>query len=83
MLYTLCYQFENDFCLKFAHGEQLRRDIRNRSSKIELLSIGKKTSFSYLFGGMLTVETICLRYFSRMLLVFINLNNYTGQCVLN
>ena len=46
MLYTLCY-FENDFCLKFVHGEQLRPDLRNRSSKIELLSIGKKTSFSF------------------------------------
>ena len=46
MLYTLCY-FENDFCLKFVHGEQLRLDLRNRSSKIELLSIGKKTSFSF------------------------------------
>ena len=47
MLYTLCYQFENDLCLKFVHGEQLRLDLRNRSSKIELLSIGKKTSFSF------------------------------------
>ena len=46
MLYTLCY-FENDFCLKFVHGEQLRLDLRNRSLKIELLSIGKKTSFSF------------------------------------
>ena len=46
MLYTLCY-FENDFCLKFVHGEQLRLDLRIRSSKIELLSIGKKTSFSF------------------------------------
>ena len=46
MLYTLCY-FENDFCLKFVHGEQLRLDLRNRSSKIELLSIDKKTSFSF------------------------------------
>ena len=44
--YTLCY-FENDFCLKFVHGEQLRLDLRNRSSKIELLSIGKKTSFYF------------------------------------
>ena len=46
MFYTLCY-FENDFCLKFVHGEQLRLDLRNRSSKIELLSIGKKTNFSF------------------------------------
>ena len=46
MLYTLCY-FENDLCSKFVHGEQLRLDLRNRSSKIELLSIGKKTSFSF------------------------------------
>ena len=47
MLYTLCYQFENDFCSKFVHGEQLRLDLRNRSSRIELLSIGKKTSFFF------------------------------------
>ena len=46
MLYTLCY-FENDFCLKFVRGEQLRPDLRNRSSKIELLSIGKKRRFSF------------------------------------
>ena len=46
MLYTLCY-FENDFCLTFVHGKKLRLVIRNRSSKIELLSIGKKTSFSF------------------------------------
>ena len=42
MLYTLCY-FENYFCLKFVHGDLLRLDLRNRSSKIEL----KKTSFSF------------------------------------
>ena len=29
MLYTLCY-FENDFCLKFVHGEQLRLDLRTK-----------------------------------------------------
>ena len=46
MLHTLCY-FENDFCLKFVHGELLRLDLRNRSPKIELLPIGKKTSFSF------------------------------------
>ena len=38
--YTLCY-FENDFCLKFVHGEQFRLNLRNRSSKIVL----KNTSF--------------------------------------
>ena len=32
---------------KFVHGEQLRLDLRNQSSKIELFSIGKKTSFSF------------------------------------
>ena len=59
MLYTLCYQFENDFCLKFVHGEQLRLDLRNRSSKIELLLIGKKTSFSFAPFRGLKMISLC------------------------
>ena len=45
MLYTLCF-FENDFCLQFLHGDQLHLDLRKQLTKIEPLSIGKKTSFS-------------------------------------
>ena len=52
-------QFENDFCLQFLHGDQLRLDLRKRSTKIEPLSIGKKTSFSSAPFAVLKMISFC------------------------